>query len=305
MKKTVIIFVLFHLYFNLLSAQSPSWSVNESDYQYTMTFLTKLNLDGKQLIGTNDKVGAFVGTTCRGTSGLTYVKSKDTYYSYLTVFSNTRDETISFKLYDGSSDTITTVSKEVLFEINEHYGTLFQSYSIAEPTLNDKAELLDFNFLDVTSVTSNINNNNVNIELYDSSDLTSLIPIYTLSEGSKLLKKRIEQVSGETVDDFSSEITYEVLSQDESTLTEYVISVNLIKTPTKFFKKDAVCYSGGAIKIISNQEGNAVTITSNGETVLEEKILNGEVIFTNLDTGSYIVSIGNELKIINIILKTK
>ena len=305
MKKTVLIFVIFHFYFNALLAQSPSWSVNESDYQYTMTFLTKLNLNGKQLIGANDKVGAFVGNTCRGTSSLTYVKSKDTYYAYLTVFSNTNNESIYFKLYDGSSDNITTVSKQVLFKKEEHYGTLFQSYSIAEPTLNDKAALVSFNFLDVTSVSSNINKSNVNIVIYDSFDLTSLSPIFTISEGGKLLKKRIEQVSGETIDDFSSEITYEVLSQDESTLTEYVVSVNQIETPTKFYKKDAVCTVGGAIKVVSNQEGSAVTITSNGEKVLEKKILNGEVIFTNLDTGSYSVSIGNELKIINIILKTK
>jgi hypothetical protein len=305
MKKTVLIFVTFHLYLNVLLAQSPSWTVNESDYQYTMTFLTKLNLNGKQLIGSTDKVGAFVGNTCRGISGLTYVKSKDTYYAYLTVFSNTDNESIYFKLYDGSNDKITNVSKQVLFKRDEHYGTLFQSYSIAEPTLNDKAELISFNFLNVTSVSSNINNRNVNIVLYNSFDLTSLSPIFTLSEGGKLFKKRIEQVSGKTIDDFSSEITYEVLSQDESTLTEYVVSVNQIEAPTKFYKKDAVCNVGGAIKVVSNQEGNAVTITSNGVTILEKKIINGEVIFTNLNTGSYIISVGNEQKIINIILKTK
>ncbi|PQB09090.1 hypothetical protein BST83_00085 [Polaribacter filamentus] len=57
-----------------------------------MTFLAKLNANGKQLINPNDKVAAFVGSSCRGISGITYVASEKNYYAYLTVFSNTQEK---------------------------------------------------------------------------------------------------------------------------------------------------------------------------------------------------------------------
>jgi hypothetical protein len=270
-----------------------------------MTFVAKLNVDGKQLIGANDKVAAFVGSTCRGTSGVTYVPNEATYYAYLTVFSNTQDETVYFKLYDSATNKTTVVTKQIIFGVNEHRGNLIQSYSIAEPALNDKSEMLTFNFTDIKSVSSVINNGKVTINLYDSYDITALKPEFTLSKGGKLLKNRIEQKSGEFTDNFSSEITYEVLSEDESSLTAYSVTVNQTSTPTKFYKKDAVCYAGGAIKVVSKLEGETVAINSNGKTILTKKIKNGEALFTNLTTDSYIVSIGGELKLINIILKTK
>ena len=286
-------------------AQAPIWKVDESAYQYTMTFVAKLNVDGKQLIGTNDKVAAFVGNSCRGISGVTYVASVDSYYAYITVFSNNQDEAISFKLYESATDKTTVVSKQIIFKVNEHRGNLFQSYSIAEPALNDKSEILSFNFMDIKSLSSVIYGGKINISLYDSSNITALKPLFTVSKGGKLLKNRTVQKSGEITDNFSSAITYEVLSEDESSLSSYTVNVNQISTPTLFYKKDAVCYAGGVIKVASNQEGVSVVMTSNGKNVSTKQITNGEAIFTDLDTDSYIVTIGNEWKLINIILKEK
>lgn len=305
MKKIVFCFILSCLSFPALLAQAPTWTVDENAYQYTMTFVAKLNVDGKQLIGANDKVAAFVDTTCRGISGLTYVASEATYYAYLTVFSNTQDEAVYFKLYDSATDKITVVSKQVVFGVNVHRGNLFQSYSIAEPALNDKAELLTFNFADIKSVSSIINGGKAMITLFDSYDLTSLKPVFTLSKGGKLLKNRIVQKSGEITDNFSSAISYEVLSEDESSLSSYTVVVDQTGTPTLFYKKDAVCTAGGVIKVVSNQEGASVVITANGKTVSTKTITNGEVLFSDLSTNSYIVTIGNEWKLINIVLKQK
>ncbi len=305
MKKIAFCLILSCLSFHILMAQAPIWKVDESAYQYTMTFVAKLNVDGKQLIGTNDKVAAFVGTSCRGISGVTYVASVDSYYAYITVFSNNQDEAISFKLYESATDKTTVVSKQIIFKVNEHRGNLFQSYSIAEPALNDKSEILSFNFMDIKSLSSVINGGKINISLYDSSNITALKPLFTVSKGGKLLKNRTVQKSGEITDNFSSAITYEVLSEDESSLSSYTVNVNQISTPTLFYKKDAVCYAGGVIKVASNQEGVSVVMTSNGKNVSTKQITNGEAIFTDLDTDSYIVTIGNEWKLINIILKEK
>jgi hypothetical protein len=305
MKKTAFLFILFFLSVQSLLAQAPTWTVNENAYQYTMTFVAKLNVDGKQLIGANDKVAAFVGTTCRGTTVVTYVASEATYYAFLTVFSNTQGEAIYLKVYDSASDKTTTVSKQIAFGVNEHKGNLFQSYSIAEPALNDKSEILSFNFMDIKSVSSVINGGKVTVSLYDTYDLTTLKPVFTLSKGGKLLKNRIVQKSGQITDNFSSALTYEILSEDESSLSSYTVNVNKISTPNVFYKKDAVCNAGGVIKVASTKEGVSVVLTSNGTTVSTKQIINGEAIFTDLDTNSYIVTIGNEFKLINIILKEK
>lgn len=305
MKKTAFYFILSCLSFHALLAQTPTWKVDESAYQYSMTFVAKLNVDGKQLIGVNDKVAAFVGTSCRGISGVTYVASEASYYAYLTVFSNTQNEAMYFKLYDSATDKTTVVSKQIVFGVNEHRGNLFQSYSIAEPALNDKAELLTFNFVDIKNVSSTTNGEKITISLYDSYDITTLKPEFTLSKGAKLLKNRIVQKSGELTDNFSTTITYEVLSEDESNLNNYTVVVNQVSTPTLFYKKDAVCYEGGVIKVVSKQEGTPVTLTSNGKTVTTKQITNGEAIFNDLDTNSYIVTIENEWKLINIKLKEK
>ncbi|SDX72761.1 hypothetical protein [Flavobacterium degerlachei] len=305
MKKTAFLVILFFLSVQALVAQAPTWSVNENDYQYTMTFVAKLNVDGKQLIGNNDRVGAFVGSSCRGISGVTYVASESNYYAYLTVFSNSQGETVSFKLYDSSTDKTVSVSKQVTFEVNEHKGNLFQSFSIAAPSLNDKAEILTFNFQDIKSVSSVINGGKINISLYDSYALTELKPVFTLSKGAKLFKNKILQKSGEVTDNYTSSITYEVLSEDESSLSNYVVIVTPTTTPALFYKKDAVCDVNGVVKVTSTQEGASVVIATNGETLSTKQILNGEAIFPDLEIGTYVVTIGNEWKLINIILKEK
>lgn len=305
MKKLALCFTLLFISCQTLFAQIPGWDVKENDYQYSMTFIAKLNVDGKQLINTNDRVAAFVGNICRGVSGVTYVASKKNYYAYLTVFSNTQGENISFKLYDSASNKITAVSKPITFILNEHKGNLFQSFSIAEPALNNMADIISFNFMNISSLSSIISNGIVKVNISESYPLNNLKPVFTLSKGASLLENRIIQKSGDANKNFSSPVTYEVLSEDESTLNNFKINVSQVIDPPLFYKKDAVCYARGAIKIVSKREGSSVQVTSNGKTVATKQITNGEALFPELDAGSYIATIGNDWKIINILLKEK
>lgn len=305
MKRTAFCFILLFISYNTMFAQAPNWVVNENEYQYTMTFVAKLNVAGKQLINSSDRVGAFVGNTCRGISGVTYVASKKTYYAFLTIFSNQQGEAISFKIYDNATNKITAVGKPVVFVINEHKGNLFQSYSIAEPALNDASAMLSFNFMGIPSLSSIINNGSVNINILDNYPKTNLTPVFTLSKGANLFENGILQKSGEATKNFSSIITYEVLSEDESTLSNYKVNVTQVANPTLFYKMDAVCYARGAIKVVSKQEGALVKVTSNGVVIGTKQITNGEALFTGLNAGGYVATLGTESKIINIILKLK
>ena len=305
MKRIAICFILSVITCSGLFAQTPSWVVNENLYQYTMTFVSKLNVDGKQLINSNDRVGAFVGSTCRGVSGVSYVASKNSYYAFLTVFSNLQGEVISFKLYDNLTNKVTSVSKPITFIANEHKGDLFQSFSIAEPALNNIAEMSAFNFLGIPSLSSIINSGTVKINISDTYPLLNLKPVFTLSKGATLFENGILQKSGEVAKNFSSVISYDVLSEDESVLNNYKVLVSQIAATTLFYKKDAVCYAHGGIRVVSKQEGAMVQVTSNGKTIASKPITNGEAIFTDLVVGSYIATLGNDWKIINILLKDK
>mgnify|MGYP003575364262 CR=1 FL=1 len=304
MKKTVVFFVLF-ISVGIALAQAPNWDVKENEYQYTMTIVARLNVNGRPLVKSGDKVAAFVGNVCRGVSGVTYVASEKKYYAFLTVFSNQQSESISFKLYDSSADKVVTVSKPLVFVVNEHKGNLFQSYSISEPALNHLSEILSFSFKDISSLSSTVSNGLVKVNISESYPLTNLKPVFTLSAGASLFKNKVLQRSGDVTDNFSSEITYQVLSEDESSLKTYKVSVGTSADPTLFYKKDAVCYARGAIKVVSKREGALVQITSNGKTVSTRQIINGEALFPDLNAGSYIATLGNEWKIINIRIKEK
>jgi hypothetical protein len=304
-KKITLLFISLLALSTSLMSQAPSWKVNEPDYQHTMTFVAKLNMDGVLLNGQNDMVGAFVGTTCRGVSKPTYVASSKSYYAYLTVFSNTSGETISFQLFNSSNNKVVKVSKTIGFVANQSVGNLFQAYSIAEPTLNNKADILTFDFLNIKSLSSNITPGSVKIPISESYPLNNLTPVFTLSKGANLLKNRIIQTTGSIAINFTTAVNYEVLSEDESTLTNYTVNVTQVQDPPLFYKKDAVCSALGAIKVVSKREGSAVQLSLNGKLIDNKSVTNGEAIFLNLVTGTYVATIGNDYKVIIINLKGK
>jgi hypothetical protein len=304
-KKVALIFIYFLGTSTVIFAQAPGWKVIESSYQYTMTLQAKLNVDGIQLSNQNDLVGAFVGSSCRGVTGLTYVAGAKMYYAYLTIFSNTPNEVITFNIYNSTTNKITKVSKTINFIANQHIGNLFQSYSIAEPTLSDKASILTFDFLNIKSLSSSITPGSIKVSISESFPLNSLTPVFSLSKGANLFKNRIIQTTGSIAINFNAAVNYEVLSEDESTLTNYTVNVTQAQDLPLFYKKDAVCSTLGAIKVVSKREGTAVQLSLNGKLIDSKSITNGEAIFLNLVTGTYVANIGNDYKVIIINLKGK
>ncbi|WP_299438654.1 hypothetical protein [uncultured Aquimarina sp.] len=276
--------------------QNPTWSVNENDYEYTMSFVAFLNIDGNNLESSNDKVGAFVNGICRGVTNLTYVETEGRYYAYLTVFSNENNESINFEIYDSSNDRVITVNKTHNFEIDEHYGDVFQAYSIASPPLNDEAEIINFDFENIVAKDKIFDNDQITLLIDSSEDVTALNPLFQLSSGAKLYIGTIEQTSGVNTIDFSSPVEFKVLSEDQSILKDWTITVRLSSGDVTYYKKDAVCYEGGAIKIVSTQNNEEVELIKDGVVFSKQTIVNGETIFNNLEIANYEVKIGNIIK---------
>lgn len=192
-----------------------------------MSLTATLNVNGNKLVHANDKVAAFVNDEIRGVGSVTYDADDDKYVVFFRVYANTTGETINFKIYDSTNDNVVNVPKTLVFEINARIGGVFQSYSIASPTLSNDASLTTFSFLGITEITKTINGTNYAFVLPQGTDLTELIPVFTLPNNASLFKDFVRQTSGANTQNFSIAITFTVLSADESVTQDYTISVSI------------------------------------------------------------------------------
>ncbi|WP_405564540.1 hypothetical protein [Polaribacter sp. Asnod6-C07] len=227
MIKSYFIFLFLCLITLNTKAQNPNWSVNTASYQYSMTFTSFLNIDGRTLTSLDDTVAAIVNDEIRGVSSVEYVASLNKYVTYLSVFANTDNETISFKIYDSTNDNVIDVVKNQDFIIDGNIGGILQSFSIAKPALNAGAILNSFAFSGVTSTSQTITNNKIDIVLPFETNLTNLIVDFSLSDGASFLVDNEKQTSGVSKQDFTNPVIYKVLSEDESKLIAYEVNVTI------------------------------------------------------------------------------
>jgi hypothetical protein len=283
--------------------QAPNWTVDENKYQYTMTFVGFLNSDGNGLDNSNDQVAAFVNGECRGLTSVSYVESEKRYCAYLTIFANENNETVSFKIYDSGNDVVKSVDKTIAFKTNEHYGNTFQAYPFASPALQSEVEMLDVSFSDVTKNNTIIEGSQITVYLNKDQDVTALNPDFSLSLGASVYIGTVKQIFGENVLNFTNPIVFSVLSEDESTVKQWTVVVKTATGNGTYYKKEAVCYEGGSIKVLFPVEKEEVVLSTGGTILSAQMINNGEVIFSNLSEGTYKVSVGGSFKAIMINLK--
>lgn len=224
MKNFILIILFSFVAFNL-KAQDPNWSLDSSNYQFNMTLTTFLNINGTTLSSAEDKVGAFVNGELRGTANVTYVASANKYVAYLSVFANTDGELVNFKVYKRADNTVYDIPENLIFKIDGNVGGIFQSFSIANPTLNNQAVLNSFSFFGITSVSETINNTNVTIVVPFGTDVSNLIPKFSISNGATFFVNKEKQVSETTQQDFTNAINYTLVSENEAILLNFTIQV--------------------------------------------------------------------------------
>lgn len=303
MKKIIYSTLLLFLINSAVFGQAPNWTVNESNFQYTMSFVGFLNNDGNALISSNDKVAAFVNGECRGVTNLIYVASKNQYYAYLTVFSNDNNEIVNFKIYDSAFNVVKSIDKTMNFAINEHYGNLFQAYSFASPALKTDADILDFSFSGIVRKNILIEENKITVYLNKNQSIKALNAVFVPSLGATVYSGSTKQISGSSVFDFTNPIVFNLLSEDQSINKVWTIVVKNALADAIYYKKDAVCYEGGALKIMFPLENEKVELAKEGVVLSTQIITNGQVLFSNLNVGIYNVSVGGNFKEIIINLK--
>ncbi len=289
MRNYIHIAILLFIISNTAFGQSPDWSVNENKFQYTMSFEGFINVDGKTLTSSNDKVAAFVNGECRGIASPIYVQTEKKYVVYLTVFSNTDNEIVNFKIYDAANNAVKNVEKTKVFENNKHYGDLFQSYSFASPALKSETEIIDFSLKDLKAAKT-IQGSQITLYAGKGTNVTTLNALFELSLGAKLFIGTTNKISGSNSIDFTNPVKFQILSEDQSVVKQWTVTVKL--GSADFYKKDAVCYAGGVIKVLYDENEVKADLTKDGVKISSQNIQNGQAVFNDLQTGKYIVSIG-------------
>jgi gliding motility-associated-like protein len=224
----------------LAEAQTPAWGVNAGSYQYTMSVVAFLNVDSKVLTGEHDKAAAFVGGEVRGVASPIYVPSADRYLAYMTVFANKENEDITFKIYDSATDRVVDVDAGLTFKIDAQHGNVFRAFSLANPALNDEAEIKNFFFAGIDSVSTIITDGQVDVVLEYDQELVNLTPEFIISEGAKMFIDRTPQEPGAASLDFNTPLSYSVLSEDESLLQTYQVTVSNRQVTEPGFKSSNV-----------------------------------------------------------------
>ena len=93
-----------------VTGDEPEWTVDKSDYEYTMNMIAQLSILGTPSADTADKLAVFVGDKCRGVGRPVYSKRYDSYYVLLDIYGNAADEgkNLSFRAYDASTGMVYT-----------------------------------------------------------------------------------------------------------------------------------------------------------------------------------------------------
>jgi len=215
----------------LVYSQAPNWTVNEGTFQQSQTMICKLNMDGKYLIGKNDMVAAFVGNECRGVGKPVFIPSLNRYLTYFTIFSNAQGDSVKFKLYDSNTGKITDAVNKIAFSINAQIGSAFQSFVVSNIKLNNEAKITGFSFpntkIDSTKTVTDLVTGAINNIFYIpiGSARDNLTPTFIISTGSTAFVNELPIVSGVSKIDFTKPVVVQVLSEDESALTNFNVEV--------------------------------------------------------------------------------
>jgi hypothetical protein len=292
MMRKYFFLILFSFWFVSFLAQNPNWSVNASNYQYSMTFTASLNTNGATLSSSGDIVAAFVNGEVRGVANVVYEAAYNKYVAYLSVYANTNGETISFKMYDSDTDAIVTSLKTYNFSIDDSVGGVFQSYSIANPALSNDAVLNSFSFKGITPVSASILNNRIDIVLPFGTDNTNLIAEYSISTGANFFVDFTNQISGETSQNFTNTVSYKLMSENEATLINYDVHVALelanTDPPQLILSSDVNAFVKQAPVVINVQTNVAISGFTTEDILLSNAVV---AAMNKVDELNYILQI--------------
>jgi|GEM_PF-1628502 len=113
-----------------LHAQPPAWNVDPPQYEYDMSLTGILTLDGQELQTEGNMVGAFVDGECRGVATTSLFSTTGSAVFAMVIYSNSPGETVNFKVYRQSDDTVYGVRDSLVFAADDIIGDYYSPYNL-------------------------------------------------------------------------------------------------------------------------------------------------------------------------------
>lgn len=110
----------------------PNWTVNPSNYQYSMNITTNYSLtqlNAPLSTDTRDTIAVFKGNECRGYAGISYDPYTNQYVAFLTAYSNSVvGDTFTFRIWDAVPGTEYQAVEHLAFIDNGTIGQPLAPY---------------------------------------------------------------------------------------------------------------------------------------------------------------------------------
>ena len=284
------------------SATADTWSVNPSDFQFSMTVTGVASMSGDTINQQDAYIGAFVEGQCRGVSPTT-LEGGNYKLFLITIYSNNVEgENIEFVLLDEDS-VETLIANTIRFKDYADYGSTDNPFLWMDNAQYASTDFFSF-ALDsqVTSATINATNKTISIMVGRETDKSSLTPTFTLAPEAIAYISDVEQVSEQTTNDYTNTLYYTVkgvdgvdsdwsveVKYDNSRISEFKNS-NFMTYPNPAHHYIVIKNRGWRMK-----NGQIIDIT--GKMVKQFKIKNSntQIQISDLESGIYFIKYENRL----------
>lgn len=157
---------------------TPDWTVNPGEFQFSMTLVASVRVDNTLSTDTGDQIGVFVNDELRGTGKLSVeVPSTGALVAFIQVYSNeVSGEDLTFRIYDASADEVVAAVNAEVFEDGKKLGGNQQPYEVTNNTIPTLIQLSADNFdenLGVGTQVATLSNNDPDEEETHSYSLAS------------------------------------------------------------------------------------------------------------------------------------
>lgn len=294
MKKLLLFTVLLLIFFSTGFSQ-VSWEVDETQYEFSSSFIGYTEIDGIEATDTMDVLSVWSKGEIRGITKPLILNGSPRLYYLAMVYSNTSEDTLTFKFYDASEDSIYNLTNSANFKIDEIYGDFSTPYVFSNAYRN---LLNGFGFVGISSsYVFEEETKSILISVPQGTDQSRLIADFDFQFATSVLVNGIEQINLSTVNDFTQALIYEVktasgdyqftVSVTTDTLTSLgEIPVSKTKVfPNPFREK---------IKVLTSEKESITILNENGQIVYNIDANMSEYNLSHLKKGAYLLVITSE-----------
>lgn len=159
------------------------------------------------------------------------------------------------------------------------------------------ANILAFSIPEQTEATViDRNTHEIFIEVGNSVDLSTVVAEFTLSDGASAYIGDNEQISGETVNDFTQPLTYTIVAQDAQTEKDWTVTIGVLASVPQIEAADFKLFPNPAADQLTLQFPEKADITIYdllGNALLSQTVDSNEqqIAVGHLPPGTYIVKI--------------